>query len=216
MKVSTHSPYLLPHQLARLCPFPETHLLLFFLEMHSLVTAAGTMTTMGTSNGNRMEAKLDASVQGTEIGVWDKKRWGGGHSLPALSCHPGGTAFPAHPWVLALPPGSCHSQGFQDLDVALLLSGDTQLPQTLQEDVHPAGPPESRVPAGQCFSKSSPGITSISHLGACEKIQASWGPTETYQIHISGAESQRQPCPSLILGTRIQSENCWCRGTWEL
>ena len=77
MKVSTHSPYLLPHQLARLCPFPETHLLLFFLEMHSLVTAAGTMTTMGTSNGNRMEAKLDASVQGTEIRVWDKKRWGG-------------------------------------------------------------------------------------------------------------------------------------------
>ena len=69
---------------------------------------------------------------------------------------------------------------------------------------------------GQCFSKSSPGITSISHLGACEKIQASWGPTETYQIHISGAESQRQPCPSLILGTRIQSENCWCRSTWEL
>lgn len=78
MKVSTHSPCLLPHQPARLCPFPETHLLLFFLEMHSLVTAAGTITTMGTSNGNRMEAKLDASgVRGTEIGVWDKKRWGG-------------------------------------------------------------------------------------------------------------------------------------------
>ena len=69
---------------------------------------------------------------------------------------------------------------------------------------------------GQCFSKSSPGITPISHLEACEKMQASWGPTETYPIQVSRAESQRQPCPTPILGTRIQSENCWCRGMWGL
>lgn len=49
-----------------LIPFPRTHLLLLFLETHSLVTA-GTMTTTGTSIPNRMATKLDASgVQGAE------------------------------------------------------------------------------------------------------------------------------------------------------
>lgn len=48
-----------------LIPFPRTHLLLLFLETHSLVTA-GTRTTTGTSIPNRTATKLDASgEQGT-------------------------------------------------------------------------------------------------------------------------------------------------------